>query len=132
MVYWATDAIIIIINFYSKRRKLCVNFICAIHAGSGLPQNKNLTHLHLFVHKNTHKILLKNRTKKIHLISIEGASSIKTYNKTTAQFFSFTKLERGAPDPLNLRLNPSLVLLLLVTHTLKILIHMMFLDYWLA
>ena len=38
-----------------KNRKLCVDFIRVIHAGSGLPHNKNLTHLHFFVHKNTHK-----------------------------------------------------------------------------
>ena len=68
---------------YRKRRKLCADFIRAIRAGSGLSAIKvyrtiKISHTCIFVHKNPHK--QKKRFKKIHITSIVGVSSIKTYN----------------------------------------------------
>ena len=75
-------------KYHTRKEENCtwilfVDFICALCAGSGLPHNKYL-HTCIFVHKNTQK------HKKIHVTSIVGVSSIKTYNKTTAQFSCFT------------------------------------------
>ena len=57
--------------------------------GSGLPHNKKLGTPAFFVHK----IHVNRKThKKIHITSIVGVSSIKTYNKTTVQFSVFTVL----------------------------------------
>ena len=36
------------VHTFRTRRKLCVDFIHANSAGSGLLHNKNLAHLHLF------------------------------------------------------------------------------------
>ena len=46
------------IKIYRKNRKLCVDFIRAIRAGSGLPHNKKLVHLHFLytkIHINAQK-----------------------------------------------------------------------------
>ena len=50
------------VNYYRKNRKLCVDFIRAIHAGSGLPHNKKLAHLH-FLYTKIH-INRKNAQKR--------------------------------------------------------------------